>query len=397
MPPPPAARSETELWREAYRRADGLKPLVQGDLASVDPGPLPQEPGKPTPPPGGPSEAAAPAAGAPPPPGSGSRVFSPTPAVPGKGAEAKPSAGAAKPAARASVPAVRVQQKFTVENGMPSGRVTALFVDDDDVWVGTADAGVARYNFHEGNWFVTKVEDGLASNRISDVTKYKGKVYVATQDGVNVWDGVSWTAVEKAGDSSVKLLNVLFRTHDGVLWMAARTMFGGLVTFDGEKWKDRSGIRPGTVLNNVSDFTFSGNTLWIGTTNRGLLRFDGKDWAAFTVTEGLASNFVYTLGAKGDNCYVGGCCGLTALEEGSWRVYDVAEGMPHSTVNSVVVDGDLVWLGSKKGLGLFDGFNFTNFYIDSGLTDDRITSIFVKGTDVWVGTANGLNRMVKAY
>jgi ligand-binding sensor domain-containing protein len=218
---------------------------------------------------------------------------------------------------------------------------------------------------------------------------------VATQDGISVWDGVSWNTQDSEG--KIKLLNAVFVVHEGVLWVAARNMFGGLLTFDGEKWKDRSTIRPGMVLNNISDFAFSGNTLWIGTTNRGVMRFDGKEWTSFTVTEGLASNFVYTIGVQKESCYVGGCCGLSAYEEGAWRIYDIAEGMPHSTVNAIAIDGDLVWLGSKKGLGLFDGFNFTNYYTENGLTDDRITALFVKGNDVWVGTANGLNRLAKSY
>jgi ligand-binding sensor domain-containing protein len=225
-----------------------------------------------------------------------------------------------------------VTEKYTIENGLPSSRVTAIFVDEEDAWVGTADAGIARYNFQEGNWFVTKAEDGLASNRVSDVTKYKGRVFVATQDGISVWDGAAWTTMDSAVDGKVKLFNAVMRVQEGLLWVAARTMYGGLLSFDGDKWKDRSTIKAGTLLNNVTDFTFSGNTLWIGTTNRGLFRFDGKDWATFTVTEGLASNFVYTLGVSGDNCYVGGCCGLSALEDGSWKIYDIAEGMPHSTI-----------------------------------------------------------------
>lgn len=394
--PPAPSRTDDQVWAEANRRADAMRPAVEAEIASLTPAALPER--VPPPSPNAPLRGAAAETRVPAAP----VVEAPPPAERLGGAAAKAPAVVAaagtksgKPAARPAVPSVQVSQRFTTENGLPSGRITALYVDDEDAWVGTADAGIARFNFREGNWIVTKVEDGLLSNRITDVVKYKGRMFVATQDGLSVWDGVSWLTQETEG--KVKLINALFKVQDGLLWVAARNMFGGLLTYDGEKWKDRSTIRPGTVLNNVSDFAFSGSNLWIGTTNRGVFRFDGKDWTSYTVAEGLASNFVYTLGVQGDACYVGGCCGLSAFEEGSWRIYDIAEGMPHSTVNAIAVDGGLVWLGSKKGLSVFDGFNFTNFYTDNGLTDDRITSLFVKGNELWVGTANGLNRVVKAY
>lgn len=310
-----------------------------------------------------------------------------TPAGPAVVADAVPR--------RAAVPAVRVARKYTTENGLPSNRITALYVDAEDAWVGTADAGVARLNFAEGNWIVTRVEDGLTSNRITDITQVKDLVFVGTQEGVSVWDGVSWkTETEAAG---VPLVNPVFAVHEGTLWLSSRTMRGGLVTFDGSSWRNRSTMMPGGVLNNVSSLGFSGKDVWLGTSNRGVYRFDGKEWTTYTVSDGITSNFIYTLAVRGGTCFLGGCCGVSAFEGGTWRVYDIAEGLPHSTVNAIAVAGELVWFGSKKGLGLFDGFDFTNFYMADGLTDDRITSLFVKGAEVWVGTANGLTVLETSY
>ena len=372
LPPPPEGRTEEDLWQEALRRARALEPLIREDIARATPPPIPGELLRP--------------AEAPP--------REPEPAA---RAEPSPVREAPEPQGTGpvAVPTVQIVQRYTTENGLPSNRITAVYVDGTDAWVGTADAGVARLNFAEGNWIVTEAEDGLASNRVSDIIRYKGLVLVGTQDGISIWDGASWRTEARIG--KVKLVNTVFQIHDGLLWVAARTMHGGLLTFDGERWRDRSTIKPGSVLNNVSDFAFADRTLWIGTTNRGVYRFDGKTWTTFTVADGIASNFVYTLAVRGDTCYLGGCCGVSVYENGAWKIYDIAEGLPHSTVNAIAVDGDLVWFGSKKGLALFDGFEFTNFYTDDGLTDNRITSLFVRGTEVWVGTANGLNRLEKSY
>ncbi len=370
--PPPPRRSPDALWDEALARSRRLEPVVEQDIRSVSPPPIPEAVLQPSRP-GRPLQASAPPAEKPVPPPR------PEPGLP----------------SRPAVPEVRVVQRYTTDNGLPSNRITAIYVDDSDAWIGTADAGVARLNFAEGNWIITNLEDGLASNRVSDIIKYKGLILVGTQEGISIWDGASWRIETRVG--KVKLINSVFTVHDGLLWVAARTMHGGLLTFDGERWRDKSTIKPGTVLNNVSDFAFSDGVLWIGTTNRGVYRFDGKGWKTFTVADGIASNFVYTLAVKGDRCYLGGCCGVSVYENGTWKIYDIAEGLPHSTVNAIAIDGDLVWFGSKKGLGLFDGFEFTNFYTEDGLTDDRITSLFVRGNEVWVGTANGLNRLEKVF
>ena len=372
--PPPPRRGPDHVWTAALARARRLEPVVEQDIRSVSPPPIPEALLRPSRP-----EARSPAA------------------PPARKAEKppEPTGSDAPLSSRPAVPEVRVVQRYTTDNGLPSNRVTAIYVDESDAWVGTADAGVARLNFAEGNWIITNLEDGLASNRVSDIIKYKGLVLVGTQDGISIWDGASWRIKTRVG--KVKLINTVFTVHEGLLWVAARTMHGGLLTFDGERWRDKSTIKPGTVLNNVSDFAFSDGVLWIGTTNRGVYRFDGKRWKTFTVADGIASNFVYTLAVKGERCYLGGCCGVSVYENGAWKIYDIAEGLPHSTVNAIAVDGDLVWFGSKKGLGLFDGFEFTNFYTEDGLTDDRITSLFVRGQEVWVGTANGLNRLEKVF
>ena len=452
LPPVPSGRSEEDLWIEAERRAAALSDLARRDLEQVVPAPLPPDlldPEKPkarppaaavstpTPapapivkaPPEAPPAPPVPVAKAPPPevpapaPAPAPVVKAPAPEVPVPAPAPEPVAEAPPPKvpaavpapppapevprivapaptaprerARAQVPSPRVLKKYTSANGLPSNRVTALYVDDQDAWVGTADGGVARLNFAEENWLVIRTEDGLVSDRISDITKYKGLVFVGTQEGISIWDGASWTTQTEVG--VVKLVNTVFRIGAGKLWVAARTMHGGLLTYDGETWKDQSAMRSGSVLNNVADFAFAGDTMWIGTTNRGVLRFDGKEWQSFNVSNGLTSNFVYAVGVRGQDAYLGGCCGVSAYEDGEWKIYDVGEGLPHSTINAISVDGDVVWFGSKNGLGLFDGFQFLNFYKRDGLTDDRITSLFATRDELWVGTADGLTRLEKIY
>lgn len=306
-------------------------------------------------------------------------------------------ARAAEPATteRPAIPEVRLVQRYTTANGLPSNRISSLYVDDQDAWVGTEDGGLARLNFAEGNWLLTKAEDGLASNRVTGIIGYQGRIYVGTQDAISVWDGIAWSSEREVGP--VRLANTVFRVQEGALWVAARTMKGGLVTFDGKSWKNRSSLEQGALLNNISDFAFGGKTLWIGTTNRGVLRFGKEGVTSFMAADGLATNFVYAIAVRGDDVYVGGCCGVSAFQGGAWRIYDVPDGLPHATVSAIAPDGPLLWFGTAKGLALFDGADFVKATQLQGLKDAKISALFVHGDEVWVGSDNGLFRLEKTY
>jgi ligand-binding sensor domain-containing protein len=286
--------------------------------------------------------------------------------------------------------------RFTTSEGLPNNLVTAVYVDETEAWVGTSGGGVARYLFAEKNWIITGEAEGLISNFVTDVVKFKGRVFVGTKQGISVWDGFAWTSMTE--QERVQLLNTTFRVRNGELWVAARNMRGGLLAFDGEKWKDKSTIRTGIVLNNVSTFDFDGNDIWIGTTSRGVYALRGNDWKIYSVTEGITSNFVYTMAVKGGRAYLGGCCGVSYFDGTRWTVYDVPEGLPHSTVNAIAWDGDVVWFGSKNGLAAFDGNEFRNFYAEDGLlAENHVTCLFVRGDELWVGTTGGLSRLKKIY
>ncbi len=405
MPPPPPEKSDPEIIAEAQTRASHLKKAVDAEIAVVKPGPLPEqqkedkgqvaaqqkaETSKPKKSQYKPQPTLEPAPVAVEP-----RQPSPETAPPKPASQAKVAPSVAGVFNGTPAPTLISVAKFNKSTGLPEDLVTSVFVDDSDAWVGTNGGGVARLNFAENNWIITKKVDGLISDFVTDIAKYKGMVFVGTNEGVSIWDGISWKNKQMIEDT-VELSNATFAFSDNSLWIAARNMRGGIIEFDGEKWIKRSNIRPGVILNNVSAMAFDKNQIWIGTTSRGLYAKRGRDWEIFSVTEGLASNFIYSIAVKEDKCFLGGCCGLSYYDGSKWSIFDVPDGLPHSTVNDVVYDGPILWIGSKNGLSAYNGEEFTNYYAEDGiLVDNRVTSIFVHGDELWVGTAGGLSRLKK--
>jgi hypothetical protein len=428
MPDPPGDRDEKEVWSEADIRSQRLKEAIEQEIAAVVPGP---------PPPPKPKVEKKPTAAKPPAARNGTaqaRSQERASGAEAPAAEPKPSASAALPVPPASteasagaapppeevtvarrspasrpaprptteqpagsgMPELQLVEKYTVAQGLPHEIVSAIYVDETDAWIGTSGGGVGRFNFAEKNWIVTKEVDGLASDQVTDIAKFKGRIYVGTKLGLSVWDGFSWSTMKEF--EKVQLLNVGLIARGGELWVAARNMRGGLLLFDGEKWADKTTMRGGMLLNNISDIVFDGDDMWMGTTSRGVSVLRGKNWTDYTVVEGIASNFVYTLGVIKGKCFLGGCCGLSYFDGGKWTIYDIPDGLAHSTVNAIVTEGNLVWLGTKNGLSVFDGDVFHNFFVEDGLlVDNRVTALYVIGEDLWVGSVGGLSRLRRSY
>ena len=82
--------------------------------------------------------------------------------------------------------------KFTTEHGLAENRTTSVSIGlDGSIWVGTASAGVSRYD--GVNWQIFTAADGLPSNAIRDlIVSVDGMIWVATAEGIGRYDGRRW-------------------------------------------------------------------------------------------------------------------------------------------------------------------------------------------------------------
>ena len=137
-------------------------------------------------------------------------------------------------------------QSFTVQDGLPAGRISTIVKDrEGNLWFGTNYGGVSRY---DGAQFVTFTsEDGLADNDVRSIVKDRqGNLWIGSAEGLCRYDGAQF---------------VTFTTEDGLAHNYVRSL-----------WEDRQG------------------NLWVGTSG-GVSRFDGREFATFTTEDGLAGKF----------------------------------------------------------------------------------------------------------
>jgi len=115
-----------------------------------------------------------------------------------------------------------------------------------------------------------------------------------------------------------------------------------------------------------------GGDKWIGTYGGGLMRFDNRQWMAFT-PYGFGSPLTY--GA-------------------AWHPSKTGMGIADLWVYDMAVDHQGVyWIATWKGATRYNGKTFETFTDQSGLADKWVYAVAVDGNDlIWFGTEGGLSR-----
>ncbi len=329
---------------------------------------------------------------------------------------------AARPAGERLVPSLRVE-RLGVEDGLPSGHVTAItqdtrgfvwlgteeglarydahefvvyeagpkalpdahvtaLVDDhqDGLWIGTAEGGLARLDQKTGTftYFTHDPEraDSLAGDTVLALAvDGRGRVWVGLNAGLDVIDPKTGTIrhVPVLPDASPVRVQALLADATGTLWVG--TYGAGLGELDPETmgvelWRQRAGD-PRSLGDDVITVLREDprGVLWIGTENGGLNRFErgGKRFAAYRAKPGV-------VGALGDDS-------ITALTIS-------AEGV--------------VWVGTKRaGFARLDpkSGTFHHLHVDvwdaEALPIQQVTAAFHDREGVlWIGThAGGASRL----
>lgn len=149
--------------------------------------------------------------------------------------------------------------------------ITSMPEPDYSLWFGTR-GGVARRSA-TGQWTRFTVQDGLSYNDVTSITRdYVGNVWVATRNGLNVYDGSHWTIYASVLPNAT--VQAVYADSYGSIW--AGTEYGA-VEFRPEgrySYGPADGLPSPVVTDFVEDFN---RVLWIAT-DLGIAWFDGSFW-----------------------------------------------------------------------------------------------------------------------
>lgn len=256
---------------------------------------------------------------------------------------------------------------FTTADGLPGNRVVSIVEDDEgNLWFGTG-SGISRFN---GRVFTNfGVEDGLCDNSISNLLiDSRGNLWVGTWGGVCRFDGSEFSSFEIPAPVGVVPANA-----DTKNWVTA-------ITEDSE-----------------------GN-IWISRDGYGACKYDGERFEYFLKENGLYSNCVQEIEedkagniwfgsrvAESDNPDPGmrsGPGGVSMYNGEDVIHFPEIEGLNEAAVYEIYKDvsGDL-WIGTTgHGVYRYNGTEFRNYDVPKSVmsvTKDR-------NGNIWLGCAGGL-------
>lgn len=186
-------------------------------------------------------------------------------------------------------------------------------------------------------------QDGLPENAVMGLALAgDGRLWVATQDGVGVYDGRGWRTESVPDKARSNFLRCVAPAPDGALWFGRQD--GGVAGWQAGRWTDLAPtLPPGAQM--VDALLWADGALWAATDHGGLGRWDGRAWRWFGAREGVPSEQTRALAAWDGALWVGTRSGVARLQDGKV----VATELPGSPISALASFSDGLWAGTSDG------------------------------------------------
>jgi len=316
---------------------------------------------------------------------------------------------------------------FTRADGLAGDGVQAIWGDEKGtVWVGTS-AGLSRYDGY--TWHTFTHADGLPSDNVRSIWgDQEGHLWVATEPageeqpcgGIGFYDGEKWQSLleatpyqysltfyqeltlptweiyaEGGGHFTFAAARSVMGDADGHIWVGhglalgdKKLISGGISRYDKAGWRrftTQNSAIPDDNINAI--WVGPDGSVWVGTSRKGICRFNGKSWQIFG-TAAAGETILAIWGDRQGNVWIGSWLeGVTRYDGQTWRQFTVTDGLPSPIVQAIW--GDLqgrIWVGTPNGVALYSPQQWDAFRIRNGLPSNTIEAIW--GDDrggLWLG------------
>lgn len=289
--------------------------------------------------------------------------------------------------------------------------ITSIFKDSNgNMWFGTIDKGIARYNGKNLKYFTSK--DGLPSDRVTGIIEdSKGVFWLSTGNGISKYDGKSFTNFIVSNNSNSNLVSKLLIDRKNVFWVGT---WNGVFIFNGKTFEEFEVPIPvvDTNINEDLKYTVSpsedpkGN-IWFKRSGYGICKYDGNSFTYILKKDGLHSNNVTNIEFdKDENVWIGtrvtekddpdpkkhfGKGGVNKMVGDKIISFPEIKELNESDVYGIYRDkSENIWISTVEyGVYRYDGKSFKHFNVPisiMGMLDDQQGNL-------WLGGAGGLYRI----
>jgi diguanylate cyclase (GGDEF)-like protein len=266
------------------------------------------------------------------------------------------------------------------------GTVLALHRDRlGRLWVGTEVNGLLRID-PDGGRRHYEADQGLAGGAVlAFLEDDRGRLWIGSSAGLSWLEGDSLKAV--APESGLPSVSITALQQDAQGRLLVGTEQGIFVGLPNERFEPLSPELAGLAVSQL--LAEADGSLWIGTSNAGLMRIGVLGTERFGVEQGLPNSRVLTIFRdREDSLWIGTNAGLMRLRDAPMVSHTRARGLAGDYVRSVMrhSDGGL-WVGSSEGLSRIDEAGIRHVGQDSELARESVLSLAeADNGDLWIGT-----------
>lgn len=274
--------------------------------------------------------------------------------------------------------------QFTVKDGLDCNNIYCILEDNEGkIWIGTEE-GLCLYNGQTFAQIKIPLPKNLPPNNnayyqnhwvFSMIQAKNGKIWLATIDGVYIYDGKSFThfPMEEAPNgflNSNAKIERLLEDKEGNIWLGGRTN-EGVFRYDGQSTthfklqpliQGKNGPRPKLHNWGWPQLQDKNGNLWFSNWG-GAYRYDGKTFTGFSAKDGLTVTMVAKIiEDKKGNFWLNGD-ELFRYDGNAFTRFTAKDRQAYLGGWSILEDrSGILWVGTKEnGLYIFDGKEFVAY------------------------------------
>lgn len=286
------------------------------------------------------------------------------------------------------------------------GKYTGFNTPDSIRWLAAGEYKIKlRKELFSDTTFTIKIEDGNQKSIFVDYFLSPGQfgnvICVSTPPGADIFLNDSLTTQKTPytfthlfpGYYEVKYSLPEHRTDSLTVAVSSKQIQTANKTLiDTSVWVGYMSHNSRIQSNMITSIAYDKNNVkWIGTFDKGLISYDGKNWITYKYGNSpMPANYVTCALVDHNNTkWIGTTNGLVSLLNDTWM--DYTSNLPSKYVTSIIEDkNNNIWIGTGSGLVKFDGANWKIFNkSNSGIADNFVVSMAVdKDNRIWVGGSN---------
>lgn len=301
-------------------------------------------------------------------------------------------------------------QNFTTyreADGLADDNVSAVVTDDDGTVYFATNNGVSIFDGTTWTTYNQSTHPEMLDNVITAIeVDSKGNIWAGTDFGAMWFNDTVWTTITEDDGLANNRVTFLFEDFEGIMWACNK---GGVTLIEGPNMISLT-QDDGLPFGGIDYVTYDGlGNKFMGSALGGMIKFDGININYITEDDGLVSNKVRGIAAdKDNNKWVATSSGISVTNindevvDHHTRIFSIPPPDTLNPVTDVKIDSKgNVWAGvfvdylvSEGGVSFYDGTDWIDYDVADGLAGHAVTRLAVDPIDdVWVATSTGVTKI----